>query len=121
MAPPPSPKAIVTAAVAAGKIDAHTPGPWEIVRYGDGDSLVIHDSRGDWRVCFLATPGDDGDFEGIKANARLIAAAPELLEAVVAAKRELWDIARGQWNLEDFKNWALVQQIDTALAKVRGQ
>lgn len=57
----------------------HTPGPWSVVPYGDGDSLAVHDARGDWRVCFMATPGDSGDMAGIEANARLIAAAPELL------------------------------------------
>jgi len=72
----------------------HTAGPWRIVPYGDGDSLVIHDAReGEWRVCFLATPAKDGDFEWIKANARLIAAAPDLLDAtkigLAAIEREL--------------------------------
>ncbi len=57
----------------------HTPGPWSIVPYGDGDSLVIHDARGDWRVCFMATPGKLGSIERIEANAHLIAAAPDLL------------------------------------------
>lgn len=57
-----------------------TPGPWSVVEYGDGDSLAVHDALGDWRVCFMATPSKDGDFEGIEANARLIAAAPELYE-----------------------------------------
>ena len=37
-----------------------TPGPWSVVPYGDGDSLAVHDA---------------GDFEGIEANARLIALA----------------------------------------------
>jgi hypothetical protein len=59
----------------------HTPGPWEILRYGDGDSLVIH-SDDDTRVCFLATPGKLGNFAEIKGNARLIAAAPDMLEAL---------------------------------------
>ena len=53
-----------------------SPRPWRIVRYGDGDSLVIHDARGDWRVCFMATPGDSaGALEQIEANAKLIVSA----------------------------------------------
>jgi hypothetical protein len=60
----------------------HTPGPWSIVEYGDGDSLVIH-AGDDWRVCFMATPGESpGAMQRIEANARLIASAPELLEAL---------------------------------------
>lgn len=65
----------------------HTSGPWHIVRYGDGDSLVIClDEAGNQRVAFMATPGcrDQQErrkvWKQIKANARLIAAAPELLE-----------------------------------------
>jgi hypothetical protein len=46
---------------------------WSIVPYGDGDSFVIHEA-GDWRVCFMATPGDSpGAMERIKANAAHIA------------------------------------------------
>ena len=62
----------------------YTPGPWTIEDYGDDEtpSLVIHkDSES--RVCFLATPGSHGDPAKIEANAHLIAAAPDLLEAAL--------------------------------------
>jgi hypothetical protein len=53
----------------------HTPGPWAIGAYGrvitpDGEVL---------RTCGVATPGADSD--EYRANTRLIAAAPDLLEA----------------------------------------
>ncbi|WIW89324.1 hypothetical protein K3M67_04940 [Sphingobium sp. V4] len=60
-----------------------TPGPWEVVKYGDGDSLVIHDARGDWRVCFMATPGSNGDMSSIKANADFIAMSRTHIEALL--------------------------------------
>jgi hypothetical protein len=57
-------------------------GPWEIVPYGDGDSLVIH-SDDQNRVCFMATHGGSrASWERIQANASLIAAAPALYEAL---------------------------------------
>jgi hypothetical protein len=57
-------------------------GPWEIVPYGDGDSLVIH-SDDQNRVCFMATHGGSrASWERIQANARLIASAPALYEAL---------------------------------------
>lgn len=61
---------------------SHTPGPWNIVRYGDGSSLVIH-SDADNRVCFMATACNDRptSHAAIRANAALIATAPELYEA----------------------------------------
>jgi hypothetical protein len=39
--------------------------------------------------------------------------------ALVEAKREMWIGARSQWTMEDFKNWAVIQQIDDALAALR--
>lgn len=66
----------------AAAVLKHTPGPWTVVEYGDDSpgALVVHSDR-DNRVCFMATPGRTGDFDRIAANARLIAAAPKLLEA----------------------------------------
>lgn len=62
---------------------AHTPEPWVIVTYGDGDSLVIHSGEHE-RVCFMATPGDSpGAMERIEAHANLICAAPDLLSVCV--------------------------------------
>lgn len=60
-----------------------TPGPWSIVPYGDGSSLVIH-SDSDNRVCFMATASSDRptSHAAIRANAALIAAAPVLYEAL---------------------------------------
>lgn len=61
---------------------AHTAGPWTIEEYGDEDAptLVIHKDT-ETRVCFMATPGSHGDPAKIEADARLICAAPDLLEA----------------------------------------
>jgi hypothetical protein len=57
----------------------HTPGPWTIVEYGDGDSLAIHDGDSENRICFMATHGGSQKaWSAIQANAKLIAAAPEM-------------------------------------------
>ena len=64
----------------------HTPAPWTIEEYGDDETpnLVIHkDSES--RICFMATPGSHGDPAIIEANAKLIAAAPDLLDALRSA------------------------------------
>lgn len=53
-------------------------------------------------------------------EALLIAAAPDLKAALIEAKKALWIGARDQWNLSDFKNWAVIQQIDAALEKATG-
>lgn len=53
-------------------------------------------------------------------TARLFAAARDLREALIEAKKELWMLSRVQWRLADFKNLAVVQQIDAALQKADG-
>ena len=53
----------------------HTPGPWTIA--GRETALKVVEARRSWmRVCFLTSDGP------CEANARLIAAAPDLLEAL---------------------------------------
>jgi hypothetical protein len=73
-------------------VSKHAPGPWTIERYG-GDSLVVH-SDAETRVCFMATPGVLGSLSNIKANARLIAAAPEMLEALTLLHNNLAEYQR---------------------------
>jgi hypothetical protein len=81
----------------------HTAGPWQIVPYGDGDSLVVHAGE-DERVCFMATPGESpGAMSRIEANARLIAAAPAMYEALEALLAEVKAHGFGGDN-EDIQN-----------------
>jgi hypothetical protein len=71
----------------------------------------------------------EADAEWCKMRDRAIAALPAVSApvavrvkaeaALVEAKREMWIGARSQWTMEDFKNWAVIQQIDDALAALR--
>ena len=68
-----------------GIIMKHTPGPWQIKKWeeensADGFVTVITDSRGHGIVTF----NQRGENSKVEANARLIAMAPELLEAARA-------------------------------------
>lgn len=73
----------------------HTPGPWDYDRQlaDNGDKSTEMIGRGghiNEAVCII--PHDDitdAGYEEVKANARLIAAAPELLEALKLCKAEL--------------------------------
>lgn len=63
-------------------MSGHTPGPWFIsgkgtIRYGNGKA----DPKGGWIA--------DAHWRNREANARLIAAAPELLEALTAMTARL--------------------------------
>ena len=63
----------------------HTPGPWVIDSDGDGKANAIvtstHTASLDDDICEVYGGNKDDD-DIRKANARLIAAAPELLEAI---------------------------------------
>jgi hypothetical protein len=69
------------------RVDGHTPGPWKIVRHTSGPDQALSPSD-DWSI--VGPNAESIVFEGAgrkvaretEANARLIAAAPELLEAV---------------------------------------
>ena len=55
---------------------AHTPGPWRYHVYDDGSSAIIPDVG--YQVCTMAEVPP----KRIQANARLIAEAPAMLEAL---------------------------------------
>ena len=57
---------------------AHTPGPWWVD--GPGEGIEVHDTFGRTASVW----GDVGEGDEAWANARLIAAAPELLAALKA-------------------------------------
>ena len=70
----------------------HTPGPWEAVEvcegilFPAGVAVAVQTSAEPWkrtgRICDIVAQGDGAySSETTTANARLIAAAPELLEA----------------------------------------
>ena len=63
--------------------EVHTPGPWEAAwESGDKDIYIGELGYADYRNCFARVDYDDVDHAEAEANARLIAAAPELLEAL---------------------------------------
>ena len=71
--------------------DKHTPGPWFAVPYGDGhDTVICEDEAGNQRIAFMAIPGSRDEqsrrkkWAEIKANARLIAAAPDMATRITA-------------------------------------
>ena len=111
-------------------MSAHTPGPWEVLEgtdmiftvgspYGNGP-MHVADVRG-WGHMTGRGGGlawsDDKALAVQLANARLIAAAPDLLEALTAAR----EYVAGAYECafpDDYVNAAVLAQIDAAIAKV---
>jgi hypothetical protein len=79
----------------------HTPGPWTV------DNQYIHGPDG---IRFLAVAGDGAG----QANARLIAAAPELLAAARLA------VAWSEQVPAPYRDWPHVAAARAAIAKATG-
>ena len=59
----------------------HTPGPWDVKVYDDGAYIIADGPVDDLSSCIIASRNAHPEPTTGKANARLIAAAPELLKA----------------------------------------
>lgn len=84
---------------------AHAPGPWQVDhddRPGmEWNTHIVSAPRPHLTVCFMAHGGKNDNSEG-EANAKLIAAAPELLEAlrlVTSQHQSGLPIPENQWNI----------------------
>ena len=98
----------------------HTPGPWEAVIQPGCHAVIASLSGGPKAVAIIGnnTP-DDGNEPMRFANARLIAAAPELLDALdglAAQVMPLW----AELDIDGFRHSALKEAYDFA-CKVAGK
>jgi len=90
----------------------HTPGPWAVQTYTSGEVAVLHDPGTGFvrSVCFV----NPSFIEGVRgANARLIAAAPDLYDVSERALEVIGDQLGG-----DFPE--LLADLRAAIAKARG-
>jgi hypothetical protein len=86
-----------------------TPGPWATLDRSENSRTLTHVTNGAHIVCTLGTTRTDGS-PNHSANARLIAAAPDLLDAVQA----IVDCFGDQDSL-------LIDQCKAALRKAKGE
>jgi hypothetical protein len=93
--------------------DQHTPGPWSHAGPSDigRDGYSIYASG---PLAYTAGPSDYGD--AAEANARLIAASPELLVAL----RDLMDAEGGEPGMTEDQKAAWLQA-EAAIAKATGE
>jgi len=89
----------------------HTPGPWKVTAgIVDNPRLMVEDDIGN-PVCAMSLRGVYGDTVKMTANAHLIAAAPEMLEALERIRDE-----SGPFNLGEMR-----KLVESAIRKARGE
>lgn len=103
---------------------SHTPGPWEVEIHANGCVFITSpntSSSGGDIADLYHTILDAFDGQQIvtkqnaEANAHLIAAAPDLLEACEEAVEQLWHLAK------DKQTNPWVKQLRAAIAKAKGE
>ena len=101
---------------------AHTPAPWLIewnaAQGGEGHYIKDSQDTGELSRIAVVLFHDDADGE-TRANARLLAAAPQLLEALqtTAANLRSWKAANGG-GIKTFDSW--LEVVEEAIAKANG-
>ena len=104
---------------------AHTPGPWEIASYRNYFGFSVWSPHGPciaerWFQHERTAEQNDE----MRANANLIAATPELLEALkaVAAQAESWHkFHHGSSNVQCDSICELIPQMNAAIDKAEGR
>jgi hypothetical protein len=105
----------------------HTPGPWDIswgtYQDGEGHEVCEYRKQGQPLACIAKVNFHDDQDGETKANARLIAASPELLDAVKMARGFMAMFKDGSSWTDEAKSYAetLTHNLDNAIAKVEGR
>lgn len=108
----------------------HTPGPWSILPLEDGAKFLR--VRGTqlgfrYKVCDVHAPFQHNKDEVLEsqANARLIAAAPDLLAALQVAREFMsiasdWNVDEAEINGEMRSTYDLIADVDAVISKATG-
>ena len=97
----------------------HTPGPWKVTAHPPYNKVIASHGQGrqpvyfDVALCHLET-------DRAEANARLIAAAPDLLEACKAMLSAIKDSLASGVSINNHKYDAVGQQVLAAIKKAEG-
>jgi hypothetical protein len=96
---------------------AHTPGPWAILPEGTphGEIATVYNTPDGWVSIHAPTWLNIGDQQVAMANARLIAAAPDLLDALRIARDHIDMDALEVSHCKD------AERIRSAIAKATGE
>lgn len=96
----------------------HTPGPWRVQSFLQEGWLIVENRSRCVCRCYAYKEGHANDMEQ-EANARLIAAAPDLLEALEECRGQLALIESKSAYEQPFV-LRLIARADAAIAKAKG-
>ena len=93
----------------------HTPGPW----YVNGDCIEVDGPEGPRDVTLAVVLKEDN----LAADARLIAAAPELLAvcSAIASDLSLFQFTDGEYRLSEQSAGVILQSLREVIAKAEGR
>ena len=107
---------------------AHTPGPWRVGAYGTTVMTGRPNSQANDTICSLYMPihsgvgelllPQDARTEQVEANARLIAAAPDILAALQRLRDDVQAMHVGSERCNDCAVCLSLKLADAALSKV---
>ena len=98
----------------------HTPGPWEKCDRGDYSDFDGHSNvilGDDTRICVVQNSGDDW----ADANARLIAAAPDMLAALLSAQESIASFMGVHGYPNDSGAGEILREVSAVIAKAKGE
>lgn len=107
-------------------MNKHTPGPWRVSTPDHTSGATMIQAADGTIICsrVMAHDGSNDDIEAAEANARLVAAAPELLEALELAKLAVENAIRLCRRHDDnaFIGHAFtLDNINSAIGKAKGE
>ena len=105
----------------------HTPGPWSVPHFAQDEvgcdcAYVLCDGvMGAVCTITVSKEGDDPPIEQAKANARLIAAAPDLLAALKRVENSWRDKYTGPEDPRAMARFSIWREMLAAIAKAEGR
>ena len=96
--------------------DKHTPGPWQYA-LEDGTTAFITEADGSTIICIRTTENTTGH-RHLAANVRLIASAPDLLDALAYCRAKIaYMQSHGEW----YSPGRAIEKADAAIFRATGK